>query len=425
MKKLIKLLTIVAVVFFVLSTNSFADNNYPIILVHGWMGWGEGEFNGYNYWGGKTSIKEKLEDAGYEVYVASIGPFSSNWDRSAELYANIKGGYVDYGKAHSEKNDHLQIPITKHYTGLYPEWGEINPETGEINKVHIIGHSMGGTTARMIAQLLENGHPEEIALSQEDPTYDLSPLYAGEKETKDWIASISTISSNHDGSTLVDGVLYIVPSAQELFLGLASFTGHGDEAFFDFDLDQWGLQKLLDENFIQYRNSVLSSDVLNNKDIGDMSDRDLSPEGMRDINGWVEAQDNIYYFSISTYNTRKASFRDVHRPILLTMNPLLVPGSFFLGSYTVNNPDRVQTDKSWFKNDGMVNTISMNGPKINSNDLIIDYNERDPIQKGIWQHLGTYQMDHYDIIGVNALQYDTWNEIGQIYLDLAEKLSEL
>jgi len=30
-----------------------AQNKYPIILVHGFMGWGREEMGNYRYWGGK------------------------------------------------------------------------------------------------------------------------------------------------------------------------------------------------------------------------------------------------------------------------------------------------------------------------------------------------------------------------------------
>lgn len=33
-------------------------NKYPIVLVHGLFGWGNDEFFGLNYWGGKNSIKK-------------------------------------------------------------------------------------------------------------------------------------------------------------------------------------------------------------------------------------------------------------------------------------------------------------------------------------------------------------------------------
>ena len=61
-------------------------NDYPIVLVHGLGGWGEGEFLGYNYWGGLKDVPKYLEDQGHETIVASVSPVASDYDRSVELY---------------------------------------------------------------------------------------------------------------------------------------------------------------------------------------------------------------------------------------------------------------------------------------------------------------------------------------------------
>ena len=71
------------------------------------------------------------------ILVATVSPFSSNWDRAAELYAYLKGGTVDYGAAHAKEHGHNRYGKT--FTGAYPNWDENNP-------VHLIGHRMGGNT---------------------------------------------------------------------------------------------------------------------------------------------------------------------------------------------------------------------------------------------------------------------------------------
>ena len=47
-------------------------NHYPIVLVHGLFGWGGTEVLGLNYWGGLSSLRDILNNAGYEVYTPSI-----------------------------------------------------------------------------------------------------------------------------------------------------------------------------------------------------------------------------------------------------------------------------------------------------------------------------------------------------------------
>ena len=81
-----------------------AQNTYPIVLVHGFMGWGEDEMGGYRYWGGRQDYAQMLRDEGHTVFTVSIGPVSSNWERAVEVYTQLKGGQVDYGKAHAEQS---------------------------------------------------------------------------------------------------------------------------------------------------------------------------------------------------------------------------------------------------------------------------------------------------------------------------------
>ena len=94
----------------VLASFIIASNNHPIILVHGFIGWGRDEMNGYYYWGGKMDLESYLRSMGYDVYTVSVGPISSNWDRAIEMFYQIKGGSVDYGKSHSEKFNINQFP---------------------------------------------------------------------------------------------------------------------------------------------------------------------------------------------------------------------------------------------------------------------------------------------------------------------------
>ncbi|OFM17792.1 hypothetical protein HMPREF2713_06340 [Staphylococcus sp. HMSC059E03] len=99
-----------------------AINQYPVIFVHGFMGFtGEIKPDLYpNYWGGdKYRVIDGLREKGYEAYEASVGAFSSNYDRAIELYYYIKGGTVDYGAAHAEKYGHSRYGRT--YAGVFHE----------------------------------------------------------------------------------------------------------------------------------------------------------------------------------------------------------------------------------------------------------------------------------------------------------------
>ncbi|EXI91400.1 MAG: Lipase precursor [Candidatus Accumulibacter sp. BA-94] len=137
-----------------------ADNHYPLVLVHGFMGWGRQELLGFKYWGGLEDLQEALNQAGYPAHTGVVGPFASNWDRACELYAYIKGGAVDYGQAHAAMYGHKRYGRT--FTGLYPDWGAADGG-GPMRKIHLIGHSQGGQTVRVLTALLEQGAAAEQA----------------------------------------------------------------------------------------------------------------------------------------------------------------------------------------------------------------------------------------------------------------------
>lgn len=91
-------------------------HNYPIVVFHGFAGFGEDElmnkFIPYFGWYNNINIKKYAAKYDKEFYVPSISGFSSMWDRCCEMYAQIVGGTVDYGKAHSEKYGHKRYGRT-------------------------------------------------------------------------------------------------------------------------------------------------------------------------------------------------------------------------------------------------------------------------------------------------------------------------
>ncbi len=371
------------------------QNTYPIVLVHGFGGWGRDEVLGFKYWGGFRDIESDLRGAGYEVYTAAVGPFSSNWDRAVELYTQLRGGTVDYGAAHAARHGHARFGRT--YPGLYPQWGQVNPATGLTNKIHLMAHSQGGQTVRVLAQLLENGDAAEIAAT---PASELSPLFDGQR--KSWVSSITTISSPHDGTTLVMGVNTFLPYAQQMIALIAAMVGSGSADLYDFKLDQWGLTRQPGESFSHYADRVWASALW--EDTFDISAWDLSPDGARELNSWVHAQPDVYYFSWATEKTYRSWLTGHHLPDL-TINPIWTANALYMGAYTRRGSDtQVGIDSSWWQNDGVVNTNSMDGPTLGSSDQIVRYNGTP--QVGTWNYMGVKEsFDHSDIIGI-TIYYD-------------------
>ncbi|SFD42424.1 esterase/lipase family protein [Clostridium uliginosum] len=383
-----------------LDESTSQGNKYPAVFVHGFMGWGRDEVAGFKYWGGTVDLQQKMRNAGYEVYTATVGPVSSNWDRACELYASIVGGRVDYGAAHAEKYGHSRYGRT--FPGLYKN-------VSDKNKIHLVGHSMGGQTVRTLTQLLSKGSEEELNYGQSN----LSPLFEG---GHNWIHSVTTIATPNDGTTAADGNK-MVDFASSAFGLLGSATGGSSltSSLFDFKLDQWGLTKKSGESHLRYIARVLNSDIWTHTK--DIASYDLTTYGSEELNEWVKAQPNVYYFSWTVCATKEAFLTGHYIPQPGVMNKTFYPNALVMGRYTRDEAGLPVIDESWWPNDGYVNCISENGPKLGSDDVIEKYNGT-PI-KGQWNSMPTLMnMDHEDIIG-------RFGNVKQWYIDRCEQLSEL
>ncbi|NOZ75195.1 MAG: lipase [FCB group bacterium] len=362
------------------STLLFSKNTDPIVLVHGFIGWGPEEMGQYRYWGGTEDLAQTLRDSGFTVYVVSVGPVSSNWDRAVEVFAQIKGGQVDYGQAHSETFGLIRKPEGKSYPGLYPEWDADHP-------IHLIGHSMGGQTIRMLDYLLTH----IIYADEADSIPEESALLG--RENRGWISSITTLATPHDGTTLSDIVTRTIPFLQYV-LGLAAVVGSD---YYNFDLEQWGFERKPGESWMDYFERMRDNPAWDTKNI---SSWDLSVEGAREMNTLVQADPDVYYFSYTYRATHTDSSTGAEIPND-NMNIILRMRARVIGSDVAYFADGSSTDSTWFPNDGVVNTRSQAGPTtgLNGPDPIAEYREGEPLLKGQWYTIGPLPMDHWRSIG--------------------------
>jgi triacylglycerol lipase len=379
---------------------ALATNNFPVILVHGFAGFGRSEMLGYKYWGGLTDLQVQLQGKYSDelVRTAVVGPFSSNWDRAVELFYQIKGGCVDYGQMHANSAGHLRKPEDHYhngrtcYAGLYPQWDGGHP-------VHLISHSMGGQTARMLVQLLAaNGAPSNPALFP----------YA---VSASWVKSVTTIATPNDGTTLAYRIVDWVPVVQQLVTGIAGIANAtGANKIYDFKMDQWQIgPQTSSETFSAYLNRVLSSPLWDSG-VKDLSPYDLSPAGAMAENDWVKDQPNVYYFSYST-NASYAGVFGWSYPSL-DCNPLIAAfaGPGFMGNYTHDGrPFPPVADSSWWASDAVVNTVAQKAPTWALNAAggvyarpvkIKDISGGGTPQVGAWNWKGLMaDYDHLDIVG--------------------------
>ncbi|MCU0847698.1 MAG: hypothetical protein MUD12_07405 [Spirochaetes bacterium] len=438
------------------------NNEYPVVLLHGFLGWGRDEMggrNGYFHMGGYHDMQELIKASGSDCYTAVVGPFSSNWDRTCELYAQLKGLRTDYGIIHSIKHNHKRYGKDWRGNALLEKWGE----PGKNKKIHIITHSYGAQTSRTLAQLLATGHTVvEDKDNYEnnktfydkynsDPNVDpekkgpISRLFDG-TEKKDMIQSITTVSGTNNGTTLPNnwrrnGIISILEVVVTLF-GTIEHELYVN--FYDFKVQHFGIfsDRLPDENTMEYTERMK---ILINGFITKGRDNvawDISPEGAREVNRWVHAQPNIFYFSYATSVTRGLPLPDPlnnwernHWPDSNANIIAQYEDAIMMGSYTCNDnrywlspsnakgtymgmtiSERPRIDSKWWENDGTVNTISMKYPWLYPNnytgprDNFKEWNMNTEAmkigaQKGKWNYWGVYSnVDHWDSQGLEILK---------------------
>lgn len=407
------------------SVQAAGSGKPAVVFVHGFLGFCRDEALGYKYWGGFDDLQNQL-DARYtdmKVRTVCVGPVSSNYDRAIELFWKIKGGCIDFGQAHASRHGHQRwfknstqvrntadsrqcpradAPAEKN-RAVYTEWDASKP-------IHLVAHSQGGQTVRMLAQLLANG-----GRSPEGDTN----LFAPHTVSAAWIKSITTISTPNDGTTLADAITDYVPWVQTLVADLALFVGGSTgltNMVYDFKLDHWDIaQRGTSESFSNYVSRVLNNSkrLFTDRTIRDISTYDLSPAGAMRMNGWVADQPGIYYFSWSTRASTSGIVTGWRYP-RLDANVLigLFCGPGFKGNFTRSAAPAI--DSSWWDSDCVVPTRSHRAPTLsitpfnaangtapfNRGTGIVDLSRGGTPQKGKWNWRGLMDTwDHFDITG--------------------------
>ncbi len=368
---------------------------YDYVLVHGLGGWGEkGTLNSViNYWGSTTgSLTEFLKQQGYKVHAPCVGPLSSTWDRTCELYAQLTGTRVDYGEAHSKEHNHSRYG-REYTTPLVENWGQkING--GQRVKINLVGHSFGGATVRMLTSLLEYGDEAEKNLTGGET----SPLFTGGKG--DWVNSVTTLCAPHNGSSLtciledVGGIAGIGNTTEllvSLCFAIADISSPVNSVY-DFMLDQFGINEINGN-----KHDIINTIKTVTNSGNDHAGYDLSPDGAKEINKKIKTVDDVYYFSYSYSATKDGSFLSGQVPVSGTL-PVLYPIALAMGSYKGTTAGGINIDESWQPNDGLVNVISAKFP---ADDQWVDYTGK-KVKKGVWNVMPVKSGDHGTVIGLNA-----------------------
>ncbi len=368
--RMISLLLSIAVFFGYTGPGLKADStdwntNYRYVFVHGLSGWGS--YDAVNkimpYWGMfGGDLMKYLNDKGFECYAASVAPNLSAWDRACELYAQLTGTVVDYGKAHSEEFGHERYG--KDFTGK-----SLIPSFSSEDKINLLGHSFGGATVRLFASIMEKGSEKEIAATPEN---ELSDFFKGGKG--DWIYSVTALAAPHNGTTAYNVSTEDVPEDKE-------------ENAFDKVMTEI-------ENKLSNLIGTATGGQVDERSSKDYASYDMYIDNALKLNEEILTLDTAYYFSIPCNMTEKQE-NGTYAPIESRMEKLFVSSSKAIGAYTGETAGGYILDESWQMNDGLVNTISATAP---FNAPSKDYDSNN-VEKGVWNVMPIYDGDHMSLQG--------------------------
>ena len=443
-KTLSLLLTLMLIISLISIPPAYADsestsssNPYKTVFVHGMLGWGS--YNSLSdvipYFGGTSgSLDSYLRTQGFdEMYYASVGPYSSAWDRACELYAQLTGTKTDYGVAHSQKYGHERYG--KDYTG---QALIENFNWSSENKLNFIGHSFGGMTIRMLEDMLADGRSDEVNASKAANTT-VSPLFTGGKG--DYVYSITCISSPENGVSdmQADGITYKL--IHTFYYSFACcLDSLGLDNVYDLQLEQFGIEKKDGESIADATARIIQSDFF---DHNDNAFSDLYIERSCDLNRDLQIQPNVYYMSYygdASYKLPTGNYisKTTSSPVMAAYVPVI--GSYTgytndyyydgYGSYLtkVSVPKQYIGDE-WKANDGIVNIISAKVPftvDSNGNKLYQaneTYTEGTSMQSGKWYVMEPYSYDHLQAVGI--LKFPGDSSIRSTYKDIMTKVMNL
>lgn len=286
--------------------------DYTYVYCHGLNGWGSYDFqnNFLPYWGmfGGDMVKN-LNRLGYNCCSASVDPQGSAWDRACELYAQLMGTKVDYGKAHSEKFGHERYGEDFSKKPLIKSWSSKD-------KINLLGHSFGGVTVRLLAELMANGDADELAATGSAT----SALFTGGKS--DWIYSITTLAAPTNGTTAY---------------------GFGDP------------ERMENHDCAAY---------------------DMYIDNALAINERISTNSETYYFAVPCSSTVRSD-DGTYIPDNELNEIIMKSSAAEMGKLTGVTPKGFVCGEEWLENDGLVNTISAGAP-FNAPSKQLDKNNIEP-----------------------------------------------
>ena len=370
----------------------------PAVMIHGLGGWGEADGLErrlhYRYWGfdaGDRDLAAYWRKKGIEVFCPSLGPFTSAWDRACELWAYLVGGTVDFGQYHSEAHGHRRFGRT--YPGVLKDWGQ----PGAHEKIDLIGHSFGGPTAVLFADLLTNGSEEE---RETTPAEQLSPLFAG---GHGWVRAVVTLSGANNGTTFADffGEKGIRALATAIYGANALAAGTPLMRLLDFHTDQWDIMgdpaegRRASPPLSRRLRGVRALTAQRLDNVG----YELQVAYAAQINRSLRPAPGTCYFAFRACRThddgrgRQVPNRDMRRILKLW--------STVIGRYRPEKLRPFGFDESWLPSDGIVNVKCLGAP---FGLPAREYAAGEPVLPGVWYEMPVEDKHHMSWVGIGETE---------------------
>lgn len=376
------LLVVVSIISLLVGYRKPMKTDLKYIFVHGLSGWGsydlQNEF--IPYWGMTGGdVITYLNNQGYDSYAASVDPKGSAWDRACELYAQLTGTRVDYGKVHSMEAGHERFGRDYSNEPLLKDFAD--------SEYVLIGHSFGGATVRLFSELIRNGSQKEI--DGTDPS-DLSGFFKG--GMGDGLYGVVTLAAPTNGTTAYD--LY------------------EDESFDVTSID-------VPEEYIKKSSlmSGVSTPVYDGRQLWDYAAYDMHIDNALMLNDKIETFEDVYYLAYPCSSTVTDANGGVAPDPDITED-IFMKGSTYMSAYEGVTAGGFEIDRSWQENDGLVNTISAGAP---IGQPQVSYQEGQKLTPGVWTVMPTVRGDHMSLQGGLTKRTD----VKPFYLQLVQLLASV
>lgn len=359
-----------------------ADAPVKYIFVHGLSGWGsyDSNYRYMPYWGMfGGDLMRYLGRQGYDCYAASVSPEGSAWDRACELYAQLAGTVVDYGKEHSERCGHARFGRDFSAEPLIADWDS------DV-RIVLLGHSFGGATIRLFSEILANGAPAEQAATAPE---ELSDFFRGGQAQR--IHALVTLAAPTNGTTAYDM--------------------HEDESFDEdaVEVSRWDerMSRVFSSRPKAERDGRIESDY---------AAFDMYIDNALALNAQIETLGNVYYFAVPCSATRPNA-DGTWSPVRAKMEAMFRKSAAQMGAYSGVTQGGVTIDESWRQNDGLVNTVSAMAP---IGAPMAEYREGG-VSPGVWNVMPVYEGDHMSLQG----GFFKYNNVRPFYRELLGMIDAL